>query len=228
MPVGTTMAIQPMKQRRTQAERSEAMRKRILDATLNCLASEGYAGTTVSRIIEVAGVSRGALMHHFDNKEALIAATAKMMVRRVYMQMGQAMGALRKSDDRLHDILYNVWKNVFNHSLYRALLELLLASKRDDELATTLQQVWTAGYITLGNAAEHYLEPIQEGTDVRQIMVLAQWLLRGMALDHHLVEDPGLFDHFLRLWSNMLALHLRAKPGVTEPPPRPPSWDMLL
>jgi len=222
------MAIQPMKKRRTQAERSEAMRKRILDATLNCLASEGYAGTTVSRIIEVAGVSRGALMHHFDNKEALIAATAKMMVRRVYMQMGQAMGALRKSDDRLHDILYNVWKNVFNHSLYRALLELLLASQRDDELATTLQQVWTAGYITLGNAAEHYLEPIQEGTDVRQIMVLAQWLLRGMALDHHLVEDPGLFDHFLRLWSNMLALHLRAKPGVTEPPPRPPSWDMLL
>src|SRR5699024_11507926 len=129
MPVGTTMAIQPRKKRRPPAERSEPKRKRILDATLNCLASEGYAGTTVSRIIEVAGVSRGALMHHFDNKEALIAPTAKMMVRRVYMQMGQAMGAYRKFDERLHYILYNVWKNVFNHSLYRTLLELLLASQ---------------------------------------------------------------------------------------------------
>lgn len=222
------MAMKPIKKRRTQAERSEAMRKRILTATLKCLAAEGYAGTTVSQIIAEAGVSRGALMHHFENKEALIAATAKMMVKRVYVQMGQAMGALSESEDRLHDILYNVWKNVFNQSEYRALLELLFASQRDDELAATLQKVWTAGYITLGNAAEHYLEPIQAGTDVRQIMVLAQWLLRGMALDHHLVENPGLFDHFLRLWSNMLALHLKAKPGVTEPPPRPPLWDMLL
>lgn len=222
------MASKNENKRRTQAERSEAMRERILAATLKCLANDGYAGTTVSRIIDAAGVSRGAPMHHFANKDALIAATAEMMVKRVYIQMGQAMRALSESDDRLHDILYNVWKRVFNETEYRALLELLLASQRDEKLAKTLQKVWTAGYITLGDAAEHYLEPIQKETDVRQIMVLAQWLLRGMALDHHLVERPGLFDHYLRLWSNMLALHLRAKPGVTEPPPRPPLWDMLL
>ncbi len=213
------MATRLIKKRRTQAERSESMRRRILNATLTCLATEGYAGTTVSRIIQTAGVSRGAPMHHFENKAALMKATAEMMIKRVYVQMGQAMEALEGSEDRLADIILNAWRRVFNQPEHRALQELLMASQRDAELAQVLQQVWTAGYITLGNAAEHYLAPVQAGIDVREIMTLTQWLLRGMALDLHLVEDPELIDHYLKLWSQMLAVHLTAKPKVETPPP---------
>ena len=68
--------------RRTQAERSDAMRRRVLDATLECLQKDGYARTTVGRIIEVAGVSRGAPLHHFPSKSALIAAAAERLIRR--------------------------------------------------------------------------------------------------------------------------------------------------
>ncbi len=50
------------------------MRGRIIQAVLTCLEKDGYAGTTVSRIIEVAGVSRGAPLHHFASKAAMIAA----------------------------------------------------------------------------------------------------------------------------------------------------------
>ncbi|MGC1150849.1 MAG: TetR/AcrR family transcriptional regulator, partial [Mycobacterium sp.] len=38
--------------RRTQAERSAAMRTRLLDATIECLVSYGYAGTTTPRVAE--------------------------------------------------------------------------------------------------------------------------------------------------------------------------------
>lgn len=211
--------------RRTQTERSEAMRQRLVDATLKCLETDGYAGTTVSRIIEVAQVSRGAPLHHFPSKDALIAAAAEQLIKRIYIQMGRAVQALEVSDDRLHDLIYSAWKGVLNQPEHVALSELLRASQRDAELAAILQRVWTAGYVTLGAAAEHYLEPLTDKDNVRQLMVLTQWLLRGMAEDLHLVADHRLFDRYLRLWTQMLALHLRAKPGVTEPPPKPELWD---
>lgn len=214
--------------RRTQTERSEAMRERLVKATLECLETEGYAGTTVSRIVERAQVSRGAPLHHFPSKNALIAAAAEQLIRRVYIQMGKAVQALEASDDRLHDLIYSAWKGVFNQPEHVALSELLRASQRDAELAAILQKVWTAGYLTLGAAADHYLEPLSERDDVRQLMVLTQWLLRGMAEDLHLVADHALFDRYLRLWTSVLAVHLRARPGVEAPPPKPPAWDTGL
>ena len=214
--------------RRTQAERSDAMRRRVLDATLECLQKDGYAGTTVGRIIEVADVSRGAPLHHFPSKSALIAAAAELLIRRIYIQMGKAVASLQGSEDRLHDLIYSAWKNVFNRPEHVALHELLVASQRDTELAAILQKVWTAGYFTLGNAADHYLEPTRPTVNVRKMMMLTQWLLRGMALDLHIVADRKLFDRYLKLWCEMLALHLRARAGVSAPPPRPPHWDSSL
>lgn len=222
---GNSQADSP---RRTQAERSELMRQRILDATLTCLQSDGYAGTTVSRIIEVAGVSRGAPLHHFPSKSALIAAAAEQLIRRIYIQMGRAVAKLQGSTDRLHDLIYSAWKQVFNQPEHIALLELLMASQRDAELAVILQRVWTAGYFTLGTAADHYLQPTREQANVREMMILTQWLLRGMAEDLHIVADRKLFDRYLKLWCDMLALHLSPRPDVDEPPARPPQWDSTL
>lgn len=212
--------------RRTQSERSEAMRQRLVDAALKCLQTDGYAGTTVSRIIEVAGVSRGAPLHHFSSKNALIAAAAEQLVKKVYGQMGRAMLGLQGSDNRLHDLIYQVWKGVLSQPEHIALSELLRASQRDPELADILQHVWSTAYMVLGSAADHYLEPLSDKDSVRQLMVLTQWLLRGMAEDLHLVTDPALFDHYLRLWAQILAMHLRPKEGVTTPPPRPAAWGL--
>jgi AcrR family transcriptional regulator len=204
------------------------MRQRLIDATLHCLANDGYAGTTISRVIEVAQVSRGAPVHHFPSKNAMIAAAAEQLVRRIYVQLGRSIACLQASDDRLHDLIYASWKGVFQRSEYVALNELLQASRREPELAQLLQRLWTASYHVLGNNADHYMEPCASHVDVRQLMVLTQWLLRGMAEDISLVEDASLFDHYLRLWTQMLALQMRAKQGVTSPPPKPALWDSGL
>ncbi len=60
--------------RRTQKERRDATRKALLEATLRCLGRMGYASTSITAIIREAGVSRGALLHHYPNKVDLVAA----------------------------------------------------------------------------------------------------------------------------------------------------------
>jgi len=214
--------------RRTQGERSEAMRLRLLEATLDCLASVGYAGTTVSRIITAAQVSRGAPLHHFPNKAALIEAAAEHLVRRIYVLLGHTIRQVGESEDRLAEIILGFWTTVFGLRDSAVILELMVASRHDAELAMVMRKLWTAGFDTIGVAADHYFEALSADDNVRQLMVLTQWLLRGMAMDRHLVRDERVIEHYLALWSRMLASHMRARHGVSEPPPRPAFWDTGL
>ena len=52
--------------------------------------------------------------------------------------------------------------------------------------------------------------------------------LRGMAADKHLVFNEQVLEHYLKLWCQLLAGHLRAKGDVSTPPPRPEFWDMTF
>lgn len=214
--------------RRTQAERSEAMRLRLIEATVLCLESEGYAGTTVSTIVTAAGVSRGAPIHHFPTKAALIEATAEHLIRKLYVHLGRAVASLEASDDRLTDMILASWREIFGTSESMALMELMMASRRDAELGGTLHKLWEAGFAVLDNATRHYFEPCANGINATHLFVLTHWLLGGMAMERHLTDGEHVIEHFLQLWCRVLGAHLRPKPGVTTPPPKPTFWDRTL
>ena len=54
--------------------RSEATRQKLLDAAIDLFSEVGYAAAGLGEIIERAGMTKGALYHHFDSKEALATA----------------------------------------------------------------------------------------------------------------------------------------------------------
>ncbi len=54
--------------------RSEATRRRILDAAIGVFGEVGYAAAGWNTIIERTGMTKGALYHHFDSKESLASA----------------------------------------------------------------------------------------------------------------------------------------------------------
>jgi len=54
--------------------RSETTRQKILDAATDVFSEVGYAAAGLGEIIERAGMTKGALYHHFDSKEALATA----------------------------------------------------------------------------------------------------------------------------------------------------------
>jgi AcrR family transcriptional regulator len=51
--------------------RGEALRQKVLDTALQLFSERGYFNTSIHDIRKVAGVSTGAIYHHFTNKEAL-------------------------------------------------------------------------------------------------------------------------------------------------------------
>lgn len=58
-------------------DRLAARRREILDGARHCFAEYGYDGATVKRIEESTGLSRGAIFHHYRDKEALFLALAR-------------------------------------------------------------------------------------------------------------------------------------------------------
>ena len=60
--------------RRTQAERSAATRDALVTAARGLFGARGYANVGTEEVVRAAGVSRGALYHHFADKAELFAA----------------------------------------------------------------------------------------------------------------------------------------------------------
>jgi AcrR family transcriptional regulator len=68
------MYVKPMTERRTQAQRREATRAALLEAGRRLFAERGFENVGSEEIAAAAGVTRGALYHHFDGKRGLFAA----------------------------------------------------------------------------------------------------------------------------------------------------------
>lgn len=60
--------------KRTQAERSQSTRQALVAAARPLFADRGYAGVGTEEIVRAAGVTRGALYHHFAGKRELFEA----------------------------------------------------------------------------------------------------------------------------------------------------------
>ncbi len=83
-------------QRRTKAEQRDETTRRLIAVARELFAAQGYAATGTEEIVRAAGVTRGALYHHFGSKDRLFAAVLDDIQRDIAKRVEQA--ASREDD----------------------------------------------------------------------------------------------------------------------------------
>lgn len=116
-------------------ERAWDTRRRILAAAVRCLAEEGFAATTTSRILELAEVSRGSLLHQFPTREALLVAAVQDLASR--REGGLHVEELETDDGDVDRAIEVMWAS-FQGPLFRAAMQLWAAAPHSPELAAAL------------------------------------------------------------------------------------------
>ncbi|SDI87997.1 transcriptional regulator, TetR family [Frankineae bacterium MT45] len=126
--------------RRTQEQRSSEMRTRLLEATIDCLVDYGYAGTTVNRVAERAGVTRGAQVHHYPAKVDLVVAAVQYLATKRIEAARIDAKTLVTSTNKLSDALDLLWK-MNQGRLFEASVELWVAARTDSDLRSHAHEV---------------------------------------------------------------------------------------
>jgi AcrR family transcriptional regulator len=73
------------------AAQGRATRGQLIEVATRLFAEHGYEGTSVEAVLSAAGVSRGALYHHFAGKEALFEAVVSAVSDQVTVELTEAV-----------------------------------------------------------------------------------------------------------------------------------------
>lgn len=196
--------------RRSQAERSEDTRKKVLKAAAQLMRTRGYGGLRTGEVAELAGVSRGAQLHQFATKNDLIVATLLYLNEKTLATSRRRAKAAQKSDDPIGELIADA-KDFFFGDYFFIELTIGMADDQNQDLRQrtypitreTRFKVEAAWLATL----EAHGMPKQLAADV---LAMSMSLVRGFAMRTLIDNDRQRFDALLKQWRDIMEDHIAA------------------
>ncbi len=122
--------------RRSHAERSQATQQDLIAATIAVIAERGLENASTIEIARAAGVTPGALQHHFANKKALILRATTELVHSDDLGGNLAVWPDPKLPlrQRAHDAITAAWNLTYGRPNYVTMWSIFMACRTDPEL----------------------------------------------------------------------------------------------
>jgi AcrR family transcriptional regulator len=153
-----------------------------LDAAIAALAEEGYANTTTRGIAARAGVTPGALQHHFSTKTELLAEARRHISTKIVQEVvGQGGLSELAPLERTERLLDRMWA-LYSGALFQAGMELWIAARTDAELRAKLIDVQRFGGEWIAAAGAILLPEIADRQATVELAATADATLRGLAV----------------------------------------------
>ena len=181
----------PVQPRRTQAQRSAEMRERLLDATISVLIEYGFAGTTTARVVEAAGVTKGAQLHHFPSKESLVVAAIDHLSRQRAQTAIDTVADARSTPDPAVAVLDLLWE-AHQGPMFVATVELWVAARTNPVLLQEIKRVEPLVNDTLAAAVAQVLPDGTQQKKLRNAVYTAMDALRGVMVLSPVDDDATI------------------------------------
>lgn len=204
-------------QRDAQRERTRA---RILTAAQSSLLEHGYAATSTLAVQARAGVSRGALLHHFPTRALMFGALVEHLVASNERAVREALAAHPETREPLRAAL-QVLYDALRRPAFQAELELWAAARTDAELRRALLEAERRARRDLHRVVDEVLT--RDGVAVDDTSAeLTVVLLRGLVTALPLREDPARSARLLDAWAAVLSTRAAQDETHPDPPKEPP------
>ncbi len=192
---------------RWQQRKSAQTRVSILEAAIDCLANHGYARTTTQLIAETADISRGAMLHHYATKGALIEAIIAFCF---YKRMEMLRDGVRNITEmqRVQEFagLEILWQSFFTRE-HKAYLELNIAARTDPEVRESfIPQARRFSVLWREEGVRVFPEWAGASERLARASDLVEAVLEGLALNHDAWDAPGRVSRLRAFLRDMVGL----------------------
>lgn len=186
------------------------LRQRILQTAVALLIEEGTARTTTLQVQQRAGVSRGALLHHFPTHAALLAATVEELVRRNECAVQESLAKLQGPVDATERAI-RVLAIASTRPAYMAELELWAVARTDTELRDALLRAERGARKDSDRVLSSLFGPTSDNPAHRAVVAMTNEFIRGLALSS-LLRSPVRRQQLLTQWIRAMHILLEHKP----------------
>ena len=178
----TTTSSRKPAERRTQAERREQTRAKLLEAAIESLLEVGYAATTTRRVAELAGVSPGAQTHHFPHRVDLVGAAVERLANRRIAEVQDVAAKLPTTPAQRAAALIDLLWADYSSPLFTVYVKLWVAAADDRELYDRLVPVERHLARTIAVALSKLAGELGDSPGWPDTLLLALSAIRGLAL----------------------------------------------
>ena len=181
-----------------QQTKSQNTRSIILDAAVGVIYDVGYANTTTEAIARRAAVSRGAMLHHFPTRLALMEATINHIhQQRLHMFSSEEQAVQQGAEySRVEEGIDAYWRQL-NTPEFVVFQELKMAARTDSQLAEVLMPALNEFQSAWYEATKQLFPDLAMSEAFERANALTAYLLEGMAAARALNEDNVPVDMML-------------------------------
>jgi len=183
-----------------QQTKSERTRTSILDAAVTCFYDLGYFNTTTENIAREAGVSRGAMLHHFPTRADLIRAAVEHLTDKRLQRFEDEENQINEGADhtRVAEGIDAYWR-MLNTVEFVVFHELQVAARTDKELARVLKPALKTYFRRQAKTTEQIFPDLAQSRAFERTVFMTRFLLEGMAVSK-LLDDPTVPEDLLLDW----------------------------
>ncbi|ORM32261.1 TetR/AcrR family transcriptional regulator [Williamsia sp. 1135] len=191
-----------------QQDRSRATRQRLLEATIEVLAVDGWAACTVGVVAGRAGVSRGAAQHHFPTREDLITAALEHVFESLTMRATDAADRLPPGGERI-EVAVATAVDFYTGPEFKAALQVWSAAASDDALKKLILPLEGRFGAAAHRRTVHMLGVDDSDPRVHRLVQATLDFARGLGLADTLSDDSARRKQVVAAWAEQLQSSLR-------------------
>lgn len=174
-------------------------------ATIDAMAEVGFARLTMSDIAKRAGVSRGALMHHYPNKEDLIVVAYQLQLSEATDEIRSWLDEGRAGKMTLEDFLDRLWA-LYSGPLIFVTVEHITEARHNEPLRQRFIPIVKDFHLALDACWREFFSGTNAsgsnalGVDPAIVLTATTSFFRGIGLQKVLREDVTYYEKLLDHW----------------------------